>query len=324
VRLADPAILWAVAFALASEFRGNSAIVASARTLITTAIMGRQRRSNICGGIYHVMNRGNRKAQIFEDDRDRRRFLGVLVEELERYGVELLAGDLMGNHFHALVLTPHGNLSEFMAQWEGRFARYSNWRHDRVGHLFQGRFRDVLIEHDTHLLIALCYIFFNPVSAGLVERLEDYRWSTYNATVGFAPLPHYLSLDWLDTLFPGASREDAQRRLRSLMTNAKPVMTYLQGLEADPDAIGRALHSYVGEKFRLGTLPRLYRSLLRSNLQDLVQRGMPGPILTSAICEAHIEHGYTLREIARELRLHPSTVSKIFRSTRKLGAARSA
>ncbi len=72
----------------------------------------------------------------------------------------------MVNHFHLVVVTPHGNLSEFMEQLEGRFARYSNWRHGSVGHLFQGRFRDVVIEHDIHLLIALCYVFLNPVSAG--------------------------------------------------------------------------------------------------------------------------------------------------------------
>jgi putative transposase len=285
--------------------------------------MGRQRRSNICGGIYHVMNRGNRKATIFEDDRDRRRFLRILTEEQERFGVETLAGCLIGNHFHALVLTPHGNLSDFMALWEGRFARYSNWRHDRVGHLFQGRFRDVLIEHDVHLLIALCYIFFNPVSAGLVQRLEDYRWSTYAATVGVAPLPHYLSIDWIETLFPSDSRREAQRRLRVLMTNAKPVKAYLEQNEAvaDPDAIRRTLHSYVGEQFRLGTLPRMYRSLLRSGLPELVHNGMTGPNLVRAVYDAHVEHGYTMREIARELHLHPSTVSKIFRSTRKLASA---
>jgi putative transposase len=283
--------------------------------------MGRQTRSNLCGGIYHVMNRGNRKAQIFEDDRDRRRFLAILGEEQERYGVKLLGGGLMRNHFHALLLTPHGNLSEFMELWEGRFARYSNWRHDRVGHLFQGRFRDVLIEHDVHLLTALCYIFLNPLSAGLVQRLEDYKWSTYAATVGLAPLPHNLTIDWLETLFPGASRDEAQRRLHFLMTQAKPVAAYLQEMEGDPDAIRRVLHSYVGEKFRLGTLPRTYRSLLRSNLEELVHGGMTGPILARAICLAHIEHGYTLRQIARELRLHPSSVSKIFRSTRKLASA---
>src|SRR5689334_18457107 len=100
--------------------------------------MSRKPRLIVKGGTYHVMNRGNRKAPIFEDERDRRRFLAILVEEMERYGVKLLAGNQMGNHFHAVVNTPHANLSDFMEQWECRFARYSNWRHHRVGHLFQG------------------------------------------------------------------------------------------------------------------------------------------------------------------------------------------
>ena len=89
-----------------------------------------------------------------------------------------------------------------------------------VGHLFQGRFRHVVIEHDIHLLIALCYIFLNPVSARLVTGLEDYKWSTYAATVGLAPLPKYISIDWLTSLFDGDSLQECQRRFRSLMTEA--------------------------------------------------------------------------------------------------------
>lgn len=174
--------------------------------------MGREERSNVPGGTYHVMNRGNRKAQIFEDDRDRRRFLRTLIEEQETYGVQTLAHTLMGNHFHLAVVTPHGNLSDFMEQLQGRFARYSNLRHDRVGHLFQGRFRDVYIESDIHLLTALCYIFMNPVTAGLVRSLDDYPWSSYAVTVGRKSLPSYLSIGWLETLFPGLSMSDAQQQ----------------------------------------------------------------------------------------------------------------
>ena len=149
------------------------------------------------------MNRGNRKAPIFEDDRDRRRFLRILVEEQERYAVKLLAGCQMGNHFHCALTTPNGNLSDFMEQLESRFARYSNWRHGRIGHLFQGRFRDVMIEHDIHLLIALCYIFLQSGERRLSSHDQsDYKWSTYAATVGLAPLPSYLSIDWLEALFP--------------------------------------------------------------------------------------------------------------------------
>jgi len=105
-------------------------------------------------------------------------------EERETYGAEVYADGLMGNHFHLIVATPHGNLADFVGGLESRFASYSNWRHSNVGHLFGGRYRATTIEDDIHLLIALCYVFLNPVSAGLVERIDAYRWSTYRATIG--------------------------------------------------------------------------------------------------------------------------------------------
>jgi putative transposase len=278
--------------------------------------MSRTPRQNILGGTYHVMNRGNRKMTIFEDDRDRRSFIRILIEEKQRYGVDVLADNQMRNHFHLIVGTPHGNLSDFMEQLEGRFARYSNWRHGRVGHLFQGRFRDVVIENDIHLLTALCYVFLNPLSARLVTRLEDYKWSTYAATVGLAPLPNYVSIDWLTALFESDSLRASQRRFRDLMSEAQPVLAYLrQGMTGvDPESVKRVLRSYVGEQLQLGMLPRTYRSALRSKLPELIQGGMPLPERAAAIHEAHVVHGYTLSEIARELGLHQSTVSKIFRA----------
>src|SRR6478736_7985558 len=190
--------------------------------------MSRPARDNVFGGTYHGMNRGNRKALIFEDNHDRRRFLQILVEASDTYRVKVLGGCQMGNHFHLVVVTPEGNLSEFMDQLQGRFARYSNLRHARVGHVFQGRFRHVCIEHDIHLLTALCYVFINPVSAGLARNLEDYKWSTYAATAGYAPSPAYLDLEWLEVLFPAGSFEESRRRFRQVMADGKPITAYVQ------------------------------------------------------------------------------------------------
>lgn len=272
------------------------------------------------GATYHVMNRGNRKARIVEDDRDRKRFLRLLVETKETYGIDLLAGCPMDNHFHVIVTTPHGNLSDFMEQWEGRFARYSNWRHQRVGHLFQGPFRAVVIEHDIHLLIALCYVFFNPVSAGIVTKPEEAKWSTYAATVGLAPRPSYLSIDWLLALFPDRTLEEAQVSFHDLMAKGDPVAGYLEENDAagvDRDALKRVVRSYIGEQLQLGMLPQKYRSVLRSNLTELFPDGMAAPARADAVYDAHVTHGYKLAEIAQELRINPSTVSKIYRRIRK-------
>ena len=281
--------------------------------------MSRTPRPIIDGGIYHVMNRGIRKMPIFEDDRDRRRFLRILIEEMQRYGVTLHAGCQMGNHFHLVVGTPNANLSEFMEQLEGRYARYSNWRYDRVGHLFQGRFRHVVIENDIHLLIALCYVFLNPVSARLAARPDDYKWSSYAATVGLVALPNYLSMDWLSSLFPSDALPESQRLFRNLMSTANPVAAYLRQdlIAVAPETVRRVLRSYVGAQLHLGTLPRLYRSALRARLPELVKPGLPPPLRALAIYEAHVTHGYTLAEIALELGLHRTSVSKIYRSIRR-------
>lgn len=278
--------------------------------------MGRTPRWNIEGGTYHVMNRGNRKQRIFEDDRDRRTFLRILIDEQEVHGVKLLGRCEIDNHFHQVVVTPRGNLSAFMERFEGTFARYSNARHRNVGHLFQGRFRGVVIEHDIHLLTALCYVFLNPVSARLVARPEEYRWSSYAATIGLRPTPKYLQIDWLTDLFPDTSLAESQRCFRTLMTEARPTAAYLEA-DVDRNTVRRVLHSYVGEQLQLGNLPRLYRSALRAPLSELVHQNMSASSLAAAIHDARVIEGYRLAQIARELRMHPNVVSKIFRSIRK-------
>jgi REP element-mobilizing transposase RayT len=278
--------------------------------------MSRDLREEIAGGTFHTMNRGNRKVVIFEDDRDRWMFLRILFEALETYGVVLCALCLMGNHFHMIITTPYGNLADFMGAVEGRFASYSNWRHRHVGHLFQGRYIATVIDDDIHLLTALCYVFLNPLSAGLATKLEGYRWSTYRATAGFEATPNYLSLEWLRVLFPGDRLVAGQRRLHELMQCAKPVVEYQrqQELDVDPDALKRVIRSYVGEKLQLGSMPRRYRSVLRPSLQESLPADLFGASLARAIYEARVTDGYRVVEIARHLRMHRATVSKIFRN----------
>ena len=299
------------------RFGRNFARQALAAILIDLASMGRERRPNIPGAMYHVMNRGNRKALIFEDDRDRRQFQRIFAEEQEVFGVRTLGGVLMGNHFHSAVLTPHGNLSEFMQRMEGRFAKYSNRRHGRVGHLFQGRFRHVLIEHDTHLLTALCYIFMNPVVAGLASALEQYKWSTYAFSAGFSAPPAYLSLEWLEILFPAASLPLAQQHFRRIMGSVNPVAAYLDDreLNVSADTIHQVLRSYTGEQLQIASLPRVYRTALRPPIETLLTEA--GGDRCRFIREARVVYGYRNGEIAKVLGIKPATVSKIFCDCRR-------
>ena len=282
--------------------------------------MSRPLQEEIAGGTFHVFNRGNRKAIIFVNKRDRWVFWRILCEELVTHGVILCALCLMGNHFHMVITTPYGNLADFVGAVESRYADYVNARYGHVGHVFQGRYGRVVIDNDIHLLIELCYVFLNPVSAGLVEKIEHYPWSTYRATAGLAPIPQHLSLDWLHILFNALPIADAQLRFHALMQQAKPVVAYLQeaSLGVDPDAVKRVVRSYVGESLRRGALPRRYRTILRDSLPVLLPRELSRADLPAAIYRSRVEHGYRIIEIAYHLRLHRATVSRIFRDYSRL------
>lgn len=225
----------------------------------------------------------------------------------------------MINHFHLIVTTPLGNLSEFMQQLQGRFAQYYNWRHKRVGHLFGGRFRAPIVENDLHLLTVASYVFMNPVKAGLVARMEDWKWSTYAASTGLAPVPSYLSLTWIERLCPGTSREESQRTFRELMLAENPIESYLAATEPafGSPAFRRAIRGYIGERLYLKSVPRSYRAVFRPSLAELIPAGISRRERSLAIQRAHVVYGYRLQEIARSLGVHPSTVGRMAKEFRR-------
>ena len=296
------------------RFLARMQLSATGKSFECTRHMARRQDCNIPGGTFHVMNRGNRKARIFEDDRDRKRFTRLFIEATERYHVETLIALQMGTHFHAVVTTPNGNLSEFMRQFEGDFARYSNWRHGRVGHLFQGPFRCVLIENDVHLFIAASYVFNNPVEAGYVGRPEDWKWSTFAATVGLGPVPAYLSIDWVESLFPAPSLAASQAQLRRCLADPQSQAAYLSDFDATS---GAAIRCYITEGRAVLSQPSTYRALTRAPLEELFAAGQSKSARNTAIQLAHETHGYKLAEIARCLRMHPTALSKIYCSRRR-------
>ena len=275
--------------------------------------MAHQNRSIVPGGTYHVMNRGNRKQAIYVDERDRREFLRILIQEQAIHRIQTLALCLMRTHFHLALHTPLGNLSDFMEQLEGQFARYSNWRHKNVGHVFQGPYTDVQIDGNIHLLTALCYIFMNPVASSVAEELHRYRWSTYAATAGHRPLPSYLTVDWLESLFPESPLEDAQRRFRTLMLEGKPVHAYIaqDQLNVSPEVVKRVIRSYTGEKLQAATQPQLYRTALRPSFEELLTEHSGNRLYV--IRDARVLYGYSCGEIAEALDLHPASISRLFR-----------
>ena len=157
--------------------------------------MARPLRLEFPGAVYHVTSRGNERRPIFQSDHDRETFLGFLGQAVKRFGWSVTAWVLMTNHFHLVIQTPEPNLSRGMHWLKGTYAAWFNRRHERWGHLFGGRFKAFLIEKETYFSEVLRYVVLNPVRAKIVERPEDYHWSSYRATAGPESAPEWLDLD---------------------------------------------------------------------------------------------------------------------------------
>ena len=275
--------------------------------------MPRRTRLQLPDVAYHVMARGNRKQPIFHDNLDRLRFLRIVERAVDFYTLRVLAYCLMGNHYHLILETPRANVSAAMQYINGRFAQASNRRYAQSGHLFGERFRALIIQREMYLKRAVRYVVRNPVRAGLVTTVEEWRWSSYAATAGFAPLPEWLKADWLPWAF-GADTLDLARARLVAYVNA-PVQ---RPSKMDPRAevFGTArfkaqIAAQVQARLADRPLPRGHTLPLRPTLNTLFASTEDS--LGSRDRIIHVSraaHGYRLSEIARFLRLHPSTISR--------------
>jgi len=169
--------------------------------------MARPLRVEFPGALYHLTARGNARQAIFEDDADRRRFLRLLGREVEQQGWRCYAYCLMDNHYHLLIETPEPNLVTGMRRLNGAYTQGFNRRHKRVGHLFQGRYKSIVVERDAYLKELCRYIVLNPVRAGLVEAAHQWRWSSYPETARAVARPAWLHVDEVWSLFGNEERQ---------------------------------------------------------------------------------------------------------------------
>ena len=174
--------------------------------------MARPLRLEFPGAIYHLTGRGNARQKVFFTDADRELFPSTLTGVVTRYHWICRAYCLMANHYHLLVETPKANLSIGMRQLNGIYTQSFNRRHNRVGHLFQGRFKAILVERDSHLLELCRYIVLNPARVKRSAKASTWKWSSYRATAGLASVPEFLHTDWILEQF-GKSRSRAQQQL---------------------------------------------------------------------------------------------------------------
>lgn len=179
--------------------------------------MARAWRIEYEGALYHVLSRGNEQRAIVIDDEDRVLFLGTLAQMSERFEVDIFAYVLMDNHYHLLFRTHRANLSKSMQWFGATYTRRFNVKHNRSGHLFQGRFKNMLVENDAYLLQLSYYIHRNPLRARMVRRLVSYKWSSYQSYAYGKHIPSWLNTDVILSHFANvedphrAYREDAQK-----------------------------------------------------------------------------------------------------------------
>ncbi|NTU93848.1 MAG: addiction module toxin RelE [Chlorobiaceae bacterium] len=276
--------------------------------------MARALRIELPGGLYHIMSRGNAKAPIFIDDRDRIKFIDILAKTVLDHRWVCHAYCLMGNHYHLLVETPDANLSDGMHLLNGMYTQAFNHRHLRTGHVYEGRFRSNLVEKGSYLLELSRYIVLNPVRAGLTARPEEYRWSSYHATCGTVHRPGFLHTDWILEQFGNARTPAVNAYVRFVNDalssagltdeNLQPII----GSESFVEKMTSHLQEYSPEKDRAHPTKASGKIELKElfGMEQLNKRER-----NWRVYKAFAEYRYTRAEIAEATGLHFSSIARI-------------
>jgi REP element-mobilizing transposase RayT len=281
--------------------------------------MARRRRIHFPGAVYHVMSRGNRKSTIVKDEHDRRTFLNTFSEAARDCHVRVYACCLMGTHYHTLLDTPRGNLSDFMRSLNAEYSRAFNRRHNRVGHTFEQRFESIVVQREKYLRRVARYIALNPVKARLCRDAADWPWSTHRATAGLDDPPSWLHLDWLRWAFRTDLLPEAQRHYQGYVRDpAGLTWSFAQTTALGTPRFKKAIGASLERSAENRPIPVDCRRWAQPPLEQVFSREEADSRSRDAlILAAHEAHGYRLAEIARFLAVAPSTVSKALTRARR-------
>jgi putative transposase len=275
--------------------------------------MSRPLRIELASALYHVTSRGDRREAIYRDEQDRAAWLIVLGEVCARLNWRCHAYCEMTNHYHFVVETADANLSKGMRQLNGVYTQATNRRHGLVGHLFQGRFKAILVERDAYLLELSRYVVLNPVRATMVRAPEDWPWSSYRAMLGQASTPVWLETDWLLGQF-GQERSAAQDGYAAFVRQGIGQRGIWDGLRHQMFLGSEAFverHRASGKSpQQLREVPRAQRRPFAASLADFSQRY---PARREAMARAFQTGVYSMQEIADYFGVHYSTVSRAVR-----------
>lgn len=279
--------------------------------------MARPLRVEYPGALYHIMSRGNRYQNIFKDDQDRSKFLDWLTDAVKVHNLICHAYCLMSNHYHLLLETPDANLSRAMRDLNGHYTQSFNKKHKTVGHLFQGRYKALVVEKETYLLELARYIVLNPVRARLVKHPRHYRWSSYRATAEYHQTLDYVFTDWIlghfgkqksrarigyrEFIKEGISADDPHREIQNGFLLGSPQFIHWIWETQTNGSEDLKLHSREERIVGRLTLKEIFAHVVTKEERD------------EAIRFARFRCGYLNTEIGKHLGLHWTTIGQISR-----------
>ena len=292
--------------------------------------MARPLRLEFAHALYHVTSRGDRREDIYHDDPDRQAWLLVLAQVCKRFNWTVHAYCLMSNHYHLLVETPEANLSAGMRQLNGVYTQLTNRRHGRVGHVFQGRFKAIVVDKDNYLLELARYVVLNPVRAGMVQDPSQWPWSSYGAMLAPDLRP---SADWLATDKSLAYFAPDKQLLDREKAQQRYVEHVRQGVGLPSVWEALAGQVYLGDERFVSKMsamaeqsPQGARSgRSRLEIPNAQRRPVSLPIAVyaaqhpnnrnAAIQAAFATGGYTMAQLAEYFDLHYTSISRIVNLT---------
>lgn len=279
--------------------------------------MARPLRIEFTGALYHVTSRGDGQEDIYLNDVDRAAFMDVLSQVCERFNWAVYAYCLMSNHYHLLVETPDANLSKGMRHLNGVFTQRFNRQNQRVGHVFQGRYKAILVQKEPYLLELARYIVLNPVRAGMVRAAKDWPWSSYRATAGFKKAESWLMVNWLLALFSG-KKGTAVKNYSEFVSEGRNQPSPWDELKnqiylGSSDFVDE-MQSKVAQEINLSDIPLSQARPVAKPINYYSKKYFGRD---KAIYHAYLSGGYSMKAIGEYFNLHYSRVSRILKAQGK-------
>lgn len=276
--------------------------------------MSRALRVLYSGALYHITSRGNKRDAIYLTSKDREIFLELLNDVYEKQHWIIHAYCLIDNHYHLMIETPLANLPVGMRYLNGVYTQRFNRTHKRVGHVFQGRYKSILVEKESYLLELSRYIILNPVRAGMVLHPEDWTWSSYLAMIGRVALPIWLKVDGLLSSF-GNLREEAIKSYQLFISQGNQNFSIWQELKQQiylgSDEFIIKVKNTFNKDEDCSEIPRCQRiPAPSSSIAEYVTQCSSRNL---AIKRAYASGAFTMKQLGEYFGLHYSRISKIIR-----------